>query len=486
MKQISSILPHNCSIKYGEDTNILGIAFDSRKVEKGFLFVAVKGVFVDGHDFIGSAIKKGAVAILCETIPQSRVEGVVYIVSSDSKTALADIASNWYEYPSENMKMIGIGGTNGKTTIATLLFDLYTQLGYKVGLISTVNYRFGGKIFESTHTTPDVLSLNRILSEMVDNGCTHVFMEVSSHAIHQDRLGGLKFDIGVFSNITPEHLDYHKTFKEYIAVKKKFFDDLEVGTDALVNIDDKNGLVMVQNSKASKHTYAIKRPAEFKGKVLSNLISGLVMQIDGNDIHFRLPGLYNGYNLLAVYGVANILGDDRQEVLRIMSNLSGAEGRFDIVRTESSDITGIIDYAHTPDALSKVIAAINQLKSKNSRLISVFGCGGDRDKTKRPIMADIGSRDSDIAILTSDNPRTENPDLIIAEMEKGIKPENEEKAISITNRRQAIKTAVKLAKNNDIILIAGKGHEKYQDIMGEKIDFDDKKILHELLLNSKI
>jgi UDP-N-acetylmuramoyl-L-alanyl-D-glutamate--2,6-diaminopimelate ligase len=450
---------------------------DSRKVNKGSLFIAVKGVSADGHQFIDSVIEKGAAIVICELLPVQLKEDVTYVQVENSAIAAGFIAHNFYGQPSEKIKLIGVTGTNGKTTIATLLYKLFTVLDYKCGLISTVQNQVGDTVIPATHTTPDAISLNALLKQMVDANCTHVFMETSSHAIHQYRIAGLKYAGGIFSNITHDHLDYHKTFDEYIRVKKAFFDSLPSSAFAISNADDKRGLVMLQNTNAKKHLYSLKTMAEFKGKILENNLTGLVMDVNGQEVHFRLIGEFNAYNLLAVYGAAICLGEDKQEVLRCLSVLSGAEGRFDYIMSEKEKVIGIVDYAHTPDALLNVLATIQKLRKGYEQVITVVGCGGDRDKTKRPVMAEVACEQSDRVIFTSDNPRSEDPAQILKDMETGLNTAAKRKYISIADRKEAIKTAVSFSKPDDIVLIAGKGHEKYQEIKGVKYPFDDKEVL---------
>ena len=461
-------------------TNIAvsSIAIDSRKVEKGAVFVAIIGAQINGHLFIDKAIEAGAVAIICETIPSVTKENITYIEVKDTSEAVALMAHQFYGEPSKKVKLVGVTGTNGKTTIATLLFKLFNQLGYSCGLISTVQNQIGTTIIPATHTTPDAISLNMLLAQMVKEGCTHVFMECSSHAIHQKRIAGLQFTGALFSNITHDHLDYHKTFDEYIKVKKKYFDDLPSTAFAITNADDKRGMVMLQNTIAKKYTYSLKTMADYKGKILDNALSGLQMIVNEIEVHFRLIGEFNAYNLLAVYGAAICLGEDKQEVLTVLSMLTGAEGRFDYV-ISNQQIIGIIDYAHTPDALENVLSTIKKLRKGYEQIITVVGCGGDRDKTKRPIMAQTACNMSDKVILTSDNPRSEEIADILKDMETGLDSAAKRKYISISDRKEAIKAAVSLAKEEDIILVAGKGHEKYQDIKGVKYPFDDKAVLLE-------
>ncbi len=455
---------------------------DSRKAALGTAFVAVKGTHVDGHDYIAKAVEAGAQVIVCEQVPVDASASVCYVKVADAAEALGQMASNFYGRPSEQFHLVGVTGTNGKTTIATLLFRLFTGLGFKCGLVSTVEYRIGDQVFESTHTTPDAISLNSLMAQMVEQGCTYVFMECSSHAIVQRRIAGLQFAGALFSNITHDHLDYHGTFQAYINAKKMFFDYLPATAFAVVNIDDKRGPVMVQNTAARVRSYALKSMADYKVRIIENNLDGLFLQLDGAEIHAKLVGDFNAYNLLAVYGAARELGFERDEILPVLSALESAEGRFDYVLNRKRNILGIVDYAHTPDALEKVLATIQGLRSGNEQVISVFGCGGDRDKTKRPLMAKAGCVASDRVILTSDNPRTEDPEAILNDMEAGVPVELKPKVLRISDRLQAIRTAVALAKDGDIILLAGKGHEKYQDIHGIKHPFDDKAILSETLL----
>ena len=456
------------------------ICFDSRKVEPGCLFVAVRGTHVDGHNYISQAFQDGAAAIICEEFPEFQSDEITYIKVTDSNLALGQIASNFYDHPSDKMKVIGVTGTNGKTTIATLLFNLFRSLGYKVGLISTVCNRIEDKEIPATHTTPDAISLNQLFSMMVDEGCTYCFMEVSSHAIVQERIAGIQFAGAVFTNLTHDHLDFHKTFTEYLKAKKRLFDELAPSAFALSNLDDKNGTVMIQNTRAIRKYYSLKTLTDFKAKIVENRIDGLQLNIEGNDVWFRLVGIFNAYNLMAIYGTAILLGEESSAVLTAMSNLNAVEGRFDHVKS-TNGIIGIVDYAHTPDALLNVLSTIENLRTGNEQIITVVGCGGDRDRTKRPIMARIAAEKSDRVILTSDNPRSEDPETIISEMQQGIDPILSRKTISIVNRREAIKTACTLALPGDIILIAGKGHEKYQEIQGLRHHFDDKETLNEFL-----
>ena len=455
------------------------VCIDSRKVTKGSTFVAVRGTLSDGHAFIEKAIAQGASAIVCERLPEMMVAGITFVQVKDTAEAAGLIADAFYGFPSRELKVVGITGTNGKTTTATLLYKLFEALGHKCGLLSTVQNHIHDKVIEATHTTPDSVSIHALLREMADADCTYAFMEVSSHAVHQRRIAGIKFAGGVFTNITHDHLDYHKTFDEYIRVKKQFFDDLPETAFALTNADDKRGMVMLQNTKADKHTYSLCMPATVKGKVLENNLTGLFMNIDGQDVHFRLIGTFNAYNLLAVYGAAKLLGQDKMEVLAVLSGLQGAAGRFETYLSPKDKILGIVDYAHSPDALINVLATINQLRNDGQQLITVAGCGGDRDKTKRPIMAQVVCEHSDKAILTSDNPRSEDPEEILNEMEAGLTMAQKRKSLRITDRREAIKVACSLAQAGDIVLVAGKGHETYQEIKGVKHHFDDREVLTE-------
>ena len=465
--------------------SINDLQLDSRKIKPGSAFIAVKGAAADGHLFIEKAIENGATVVICEEWPATLIENVVYVQVENSAAAAGYMACNFYGRPSEKLKLVGVTGTNGKTTIATLLYKLFTRLGYKAGLLSTVENRIGQEIVPATHTTPDAVSLNYLLKRMADEGCGYVFMETSSHAIHQHRVTGLTYAGGLFSNITHDHLDYHKTFDEYIRVKKAFFDSLPAGAFAISNADDKRGMVMLQNTNAKKYYYSLKTLADFKGKILDNSLSGLQMMVNDIEVHFRLIGEFNAYNLLAVYGAAVCLGEDKQEVLTALSELTGAEGRFDYMLSDNERVIAIVDYAHTPDALLNVLATIKKLKKGFEQVITVVGCGGDRDKTKRPLMAAAACEHSDKVIFTSDNPRSEEPEQIIRDMEEGLATAYRRKYISIADRREAIKTALSLANKEDIVLVAGKGHEKYQEIKGVRSHFDDKEIVKEFfkLLN---
>ena len=435
------------------------VQIDSRKVTSGSLFVAIKGALSDGHAFITAAIEKGARAIVCEEVPMLLNNGVTFLQANNTNEAVAYIAHHFYSEPSTRLKLIGVTGTNGKTTVATLLYKLFTHLGYKCGLISTVENYIGKTVSPSTHTTPDAVNLNNLLQQMVKAECTHVFMEVSSHAIHQHRTTGLSFVGGIFTNITHDHLDYHKTFDEYIKVKKQFFDGLPAAAFAISNVDDKRGTVMLQNSHARKYYYSLKTLAEFKGKILENVLTGLVMTINEKEVHFRMIGEFNAYNLLAVYGAATCLGENGEDVLTALSIMTGAEGRFDYI-VSKGNVIGIVDYAHTPDALENVLSTIKKLRKGTEQVITVVGCGGDRDTTKRPVMGEVACELSDRVIFTSDNPRGEDPLEILKEMEANLNSAARRKFISIADRKEAIKTAVSFAKPDDIILIAGKGHEK--------------------------
>lgn len=452
------------------------VCFDSREIEKFSLFIAVSGTQVDGHKYIAKGIEDGAIAIVCEQFPEEINDEVTYVKVKNSSAALGVIAANFHDNPASEIKLIGITGTNGKTTTATLLHDLYTGLGYKCGLLSTVVNKIGTKEIESTHTTPDAIQLNALLRYMIAEGCEYCFMEVSSHAIHQNRIAGLDFTGGVFTNITHDHLDYHKTFDEYLKAKKFFFDCLSEDAFALVNKDDKNGMVMMQNTKAKKVTYALKSMSDYSCKVIESDFSGMQLNIDGSEIWTKLIGQFNAYNLLAIYSTAILLGEEKLAVLTAISNLVSVDGRFQYVKS-ANNIAGIVDYAHTPDALKNVLKTINDIRTGNEQVITLVGCGGDRDVEKRPIMAKIACELSDKIILTSDNPRSENPDEIIKDMRQGVDGVHFKKVLAIVNREEAIRTACSLANDGDIILVAGKGHEKYQEVNGEKLPFDDMEIL---------
>lgn len=456
------------------------IEFDSRNVSQGDLFVAINGVIVDGHAFITRAISAGAIAVICEVLPEELPTDITFIVVEDSQSALSILASNYYGSPSENLRLVGVTGTNGKTTIATLLYNLFKQAGYKVGLLSTVKILVDEKEYKATHTTPDSLTINGFLKKMNNAGVEFCFMEVSSHGIHQKRTEGLSFAGGVFTNLSHDHLDYHDTFKEYRDVKKQFFDQLDKNAFAVTNKDDKNGMFMFQNTKAKQYTYALKSYANYHGQILENSLEGLLLKINEQEVWTKLIGSFNAYNLLAIYATAELLGLDSIETLKILSNLKSVSGRFQYL-ISNDQITAIVDYAHTPDALKNVLQTIGDIRTKNETLITIVGCGGDRDKKKRALMGNIAAKLSDKVIFTSDNPRTENPDSIIKHIEKGVEPQDYKKTISITDRKQAIKTACQLAEKNDIILIAGKGHETYQEINGVRSDFNDFEIVREEL-----
>ncbi len=467
-------------VKGSTDISIDKIEFDSRKIQENDVFVAIRGSLSDGHEYIEKAINLGATVIVCETLPAIIITGITYIQVKDTNMALAYLAANYYGNPSHNLKLVGITGTNGKTTIASLLYQLFKKAGYKVGLLSTVKIMVDDKEYKATHTTPDSLTINNYLAEMNTVGVEYCFMEVSSHGIHQKRTDGLQFAGGVFTNLSHDHLDYHPTFAEYRDVKKSFFDSLPKSAFALTNSDDKNGQVMLQNTAAKKLTYALKSYADYKAQILENQLSGLLLKINENEVWVRLIGTFNAYNLLAIYGTAVELGLDKLEVLRLLSELESVSGRFQFIVSDQK-ITAIVDYAHTPDALENVLKTITDIRTNNEQLITVVGCGGDRDKTKRPIMAHIATTWSNKVIITSDNPRSEDPNVIIAEMEQGVELQNQKKTMSIVDRKQAIKTACQLAGPNDILLIAGKGHETYQEIQGIRYDFDDMKTVKELL-----
>lgn len=458
---------------------ITNIVFDSRQVNKDSLFVAVKGTAVDGHEYIEKAIESGAKAIICEILPESINENIIYISVKDSSEALGQIAANFYDNPSEKLKLVGVTGTNGKTTVTTLLHKLFLTMDKKAGLLSTVNIKINNKVIPATHTTPDPVTTNRLLSEMLDEGCKYCFMEVSSHAMVQNRTYGLEFKGGAFTNITHDHLDYHKTFDDYILAKKKFFDNLPASAFALVNQDDRHGFTMLHHTKAHQYSFGMKTDADYKVRILENQFSGLLLQMDSHEIWTKLIGSFNAYNLVSVYAVARLLDQDKMNTLTALSTLSSVEGRFQYIKSDG--ITAIVDYAHTPDALKNVLSTINDIRTGNETVIAVVGCGGDRDKTKRPVMAEIACEMSTKVILTSDNPRTENPEQIIKDMKEGVEPQHYKKVLSITDRKEAIRTACSLADEGDIILVAGKGHEKYQDINGVKHPFDDLQVLSETL-----
>ena len=473
----------NCNLLeiVGEkDVDVVDITFDSRKVSQGTLFFAVKGTQVDGHDYIDGAIEKGASVIVCEKLPRKKAENVTYVKVDNSAYVLGVGASNFFGNPSEKLKLVGVTGTNGKTTIATLLYRLFTEAGYNCGLLSTIENIINREVIPSTHTTPDPIELNTLLQQMVERECEYVFMEVSSHSVAQDRIAGLHFAGGIFTNLTHDHLDYHKTMANYRNAKKKFFDGLPQSAFALTNLDDKNGAFMLQNTQARKLSYALKHDADFKGVIMESHFDGMLLKVNGTEMFTQLVGGFNASNLLAIYGAATALGFNKDELLVEISKLRGANGRFDMVHSEQG-IVGIVDYAHTPDALENVLVTINEVRCHKETLITVVGCGGNRDTTKRPEMAAVAVKLSDRVILTSDNPRNEDPDEIIRQMKAGVADEDRGKVLSITNRREAIRTAVALAKRGDIILLAGKGHENYQEINGVKNHFDDKEVLSEAL-----
>lgn len=459
--------------KISENKEITDVVFDSRKVKSGSLFVATRGTAVDGHNFIDCAVANGAVAVMCEYLPEKLADGVAYVKVADSAEALGIAAHNFYHRPSKNITLVGVTGTNGKTTIATLLYKLFMAMGYKVGLLSTVCNYVVEEAVPSTHTTPDPIELNALLARMVDAGCEYAFMEVSSHAVDQRRIAGLDFNGAIFTNLTRDHLDYHKTFDNYLRAKKRFFDDLPSGAFSLVNVDDKNGMVMLQNTKAKKCTYALRSMADFSAKILEDSFTGMLLNVCGREVFMPFVGKFNAYNLLAVYGASVLLGADAEEVLRLLSCQHAVSGRFEAVNAPAG-FTAIVDYAHTPDALTNVINTINEIRDKGSELITVVGCGGNRDKGKRPIMAQEAVKGSERVILTSDNPRHENPSDILKDMTDGLDAEQMKKVIIIEDRRQAIRTACALAKKNDVVLVAGKGHEDYQIIGDVKHHFDDK------------
>lgn len=467
-----------------KDFEVLDIKSDSRKITKGDAFIAIRGLTVDGHEYIAKAIENGASAIIGTDLDKLNDLEIPWCQTEEDPANLARLANVFFEFPTNDFKLIGITGTNGKTTTASLLHDLYSALGYKVGLVSTIEIRIGSETKSSTHTTPDALTLQRTFNEMRRAGCDYVFMEVSSHALAQERVAYCDFDIGVFTNLSHDHLDYHKSFKEYIQAKKKFFDQLKKKAISIINDDDKNGSVMVQNTKSNIIYYGLRKMADYKSKILSNEVAGLFLKINNNESYFRLSGEFNAYNLTAVYAVAMELGQNSEEVLRIMSGLHTANGRLERVDVEGLKFTIYVDYAHTPDALENVLKTLNQMKKSTAKITTVVGCGGNRDKAKRPKMAKIGAKGSDLLILTSDNPRDEDPEAILNDMQKGIEIEEEKKVLRIADRAMAIKTACMMAKDNDIILVAGKGHETYQEVKGEKLPFDDKKVIKATLLKT--
>lgn len=463
-----------------KEIEISEIVFDSRKAVKNSLYIAIKGTLVDGHQYIPSAIEKGAKAIVCEVLPEQKEEGIIYIKVENSSKVLGLLASNFYGNPSKGLILVGVTGTNGKTSVSTLLFDIFKKMGYSSVLISTVEYRIGDEVFPSTHTTPNIITLNKILYKAVEQGCQYAFMEVSSHGIHQGRIDGLNFRIAGFTNITHDHLDYHKTFLEYLNTKKRFFDELPQTAVAITNIDDKNGLVMLQNTKAKKKTYAVKTLADYHGKLLELDFNGMLLDFNGKEFWTTLTGKFNVYNLLLVFAIARELGFEENEILTTISQLKRVNGRFEVLKSQGG-IIFVVDYAHTPDALENILDSINEIRTKNERLITVFGCGGDRDREKRPEMGKVATRKSTLAIITSDNPRTEDPAQIIKEIEAGVESQNFSKYITIPDRKEAIKMAIKFAEPKDIVLVAGKGHETYQEINGVRHHFDDKETILELV-----
>lgn len=466
------------------NVSINAVVFDSRKSGKKDLFVAVKGTQVDGHEYIAQAISRGARAVVCESLPASLQQGVTYIRVDNSNRALGLLVSGFFDDPSGRLVVVGVTGTNGKTTIATLLYELFTRLGYACGLLSTIRNMIGDEEILSTHTTPDAVQISELMCRMVKKGCRYCFMEVSSHSIDQERISGIRFRGGIFTNITHEHLDYHNTFGEYLRVKKRFFDNLTSDSFALTNADDRNGEVMLQNCGAQIKKYGLRRMADFKGRIIESSFDGMCLEINGGEVWTRLIGGFNASNLVAVYATAVLLGENSEDAMTGLSLAQPVEGRFNYVRSKNN-ITGIVDYAHTPDALENVLETINSIRDRTARLITVVGAGGDRDHSKRPLMAKITVSASDQVILTSDNPRSEDPELIIEEMKKGLDPEDEAKVLSLVNRKEAIKAACRLAHPGDIILVAGKGHEKYQEIKGVKSPFDDMKILEGYLTSTK-
>ncbi len=484
MSNINDVLDNIKVLEFhkGSSPKFNAIQFDSRNISKNDIFVAVKGTQVDGHKYIENCIKDGATTIVCQELPSQINSKINYIKVSNSAKVLGQLSSNYYDNPSSKLKLIGITGTNGKTSTVTILFNLFKKLGYHVGLLSTVSNKINDKEIKATHTTPDAIQLNALLNQMVEEGCEYCFMEVSSHAIVQERIAGLHFTGALFSNITHDHLDFHKTFKEYIKAKKKFFDDLNSDAFALVNTDDKNGKVMLQNTNATKRTYAIKTIANYKGKIIENAMSGLHLEINYKEIWIPLVGEFNAYNIMSVYATAMELGADEMEVLQELSTVETAEGRFEFIKGDN-EINAIVDYAHTPDALKNVLDTINTIRGGNGKLITVVGTGGDRDKSKRPIMAQIAADNSEQLILTSDNPRTEDPEKILDDMEAGITLDRKRITLRISNRKEAIRTAFALANAGDIVLVAGKGHEKYQEINGVRHHFDDKEIITEIIKN---
>lgn len=477
MKTIKQLIAQlEAEILGDSNTEISHLTYDSRNASKGSVFFAIKGSTTDGHQFINDVVKKGVSAIVCETLPADKSNEVCYIKVDNTSEAMGLMAANYYDHPSKKLQLTAVTGTNGKTTVATLLFRLFRSMGHHVGLLSTVQNQIDDEIIPATHTTPDSIKINELLNLMAEKGCEYCFMEASSHAIDQNRIKGLFFAGTIFNNITHDHLDYHGTFENYIKAKKKLFDDVNPEAFALTNKDDKNGMVMLQNTKATRYSYSLKSVADFKAKVMESDFTGMLLQIDGEEAWFRLVGHFNAYNLLAVYGAAFLLGKEKKEIITKLSSIESVKGRFDYVRSDSG-IIGVVDYAHTPDALKNVLNTINEIRTMNEQLITVVGCGGNRDSAKRPVMADIASEMSTKVILTSDNPRNEDPELILDDMQKGVKPLHFKKTLRITDRKEAIKAAISMANKGDIILVAGKGHENYQEIKGVKHHFDDKETL---------
>lgn len=478
IKDLIQFVP-NAQVIGNNLTTVLHLTYNSREVGEGSMFFAIKGTQVDGHNYINEVIEKGVAAVVCEELPKEINSTVTYIKVNNTSEAMGKIAAAFYDNPSKKLKLIAITGTNGKTTVATLLFRLFRSFGHHVGLLSTVQNQIDETVIPATHTTPDSIKINELLEHMVDNGCEYAFIEASSHAIHQNRISGLHIAGAVFTNITHDHLDYHHTFSNYINAKKKLFDDISDEAFALTNKDDKNGMVMLQNTKATRYTYSLKSIADFKAKIIESDFSGMLLNIDEQEAWFRLVGNFNAYNLLAAYGTAFLLGKEKLEIIQHLSNIEAVKGRFEYVRSENG-VIAIIDYAHTPDALKNILETINELRNKNEQLITIVGCGGNRDAAKRPIMADIASQHSTKVIFTSDNPRDENPDAILDEMQQGVKPLHYKKTLRISERKEAIKAAIASAKKGDIILVAGKGHENYQEIKGVKHHFDDRETVLEL------
>lgn len=472
---LADLLQHIICLENSGNTGIevTGIQFDSRKATQGTVFVATRGTATDGHDFIGMAIENGASAVICEAMPETQPENVTFIRVANSSDVLGQMAAAWFGYPSSQLTLVGVTGTNGKTTIATLLYETFRALGYKTGLLSTVCNYIDNEAVEATHTTPDAIALNELLARMVQAGCKYAFMEVSSHAVDQRRIAGLDFDGGIFTNLTRDHIDYHLTFENYLKAKKRFFDDLSTDAFALTNADDKNGMVMLQNTKAQKHNYSLRGMADFKTRILEHSFEGMLLDLNDREVNVAFTGKFNASNLTAVFGAAVLLGQDELEVLRILSSLHSVSGRFETLHAPQG-FTAIVDYAHTPDALNNVISTINQILEGNGRLITVVGCGGNRDKGKRPMMAREAVDGSWKAILTSDNPRFEDPQEILNDMLAGLDVTQKSKSLTIADRREAIKTACAIAQKGDVVLVAGKGHEDYQIIQGVKHHFDDR------------